>query len=297
MSTIQNGLDQLYPDANRDLGINIEPLKQVIVGNVGGTLLLLSGAVGLVLLIACANVANLLLARSAVRTREFADSLGARCESRAHGAAVADGKRTSLARRRRGLGLLIAMLGVRSVLAAVAESLPRSENIGVNGPVLLFTLSVSIAVGILFGLAPALKNWNADLQASFKEGGRGLTSAHHRAQSSLVIVQMALTLVLLGGCRPVVPHDPPLMGSQSRLRHTARYHVQGGSFAFADEDGLEHSNRLSAVDRAYSEDSRRAGGGFYGHRSAERSGRYHALLDWLAEARFTSGGAAAGDVS
>jgi predicted permease len=97
------------------------------------------------------------------------------------------------------LGLLIAVFGVKSLLAAVPESFPRSENIGVNAPVLLFTLGASIAVGILFGLAPALKSWNADPQGSLKEGGRGSTSAHHRAQSGLVIVQMALTLVLLVG--------------------------------------------------------------------------------------------------
>src|SRR5579864_4991308 len=79
MSTIQNGLDQLYPEANRDLGIYIEPLQQVIVGNIGGTLALLFGAVGFVLLITCANIANLLLARSAARAREFAvrSALGA----------------------------------------------------------------------------------------------------------------------------------------------------------------------------------------------------------------------------
>jgi len=77
--------------------------------------------------------------------------------------------------------------------------LPRSENIGINAAVLLFTLGISIAVGILFGIAPALKTWNSDPQTSLKEGGRGSTSAHHRAQSSLVIVQMALTLVLLVG--------------------------------------------------------------------------------------------------
>ncbi len=76
--------------------------------------------------------------------------------------------------------------------------MPRIENIGVNAHVLLwFTLGVSIAVGILFGLAPALKSSKADLQISLQEGGRGSTSAHHRAQSSLLIVQMALTLVLL----------------------------------------------------------------------------------------------------
>jgi predicted permease len=198
ISTIQNGLDQLYPDANRDLGIYIEPLKQFVVGDSGKILLLLLGAVAFVLLIACANVANLLLARSAARAREFA-------VRRALGA-----NRTRLVRQLltesvvlsllgAGLGLLIAMLGVKSVLAAVSENLPRSENIRVNAPVLFYTLGASIAVGILFGLAPALKSGNSDPQVCLKEGGRGSTGAHHRAQSSLVIVQMALTLVLLVG--------------------------------------------------------------------------------------------------
>jgi predicted permease len=198
MSTIQNGLDQLYRDANRDLGIYIEPLKQVVVGDAGTMLLLLLGAVGFVLLIACANVANLLLARSAARAREFAvrSALGA---SRARMVRQLLTESVLLSLAGAVLGLLIAVFGVKSLLAAVPESFPRSENIGVNAPVLLFTLGASIAVGILFGLAPALKSWNADPQGSLKEGGRGSTSAHHRAQSGLVIVQMALTLVLLVG--------------------------------------------------------------------------------------------------
>jgi putative ABC transport system permease protein len=198
VSAIQNGLDQLYPDANRDLGIYIEPLKQVVVGDAGKVLLLLLGAVGFVLLIACANVANLLLARSAARAREFAvrSALGA---SRARMVRQLLTESVLLSLAGAVLGLLIAVFGVKSVLAAVPESLPRSENIGVNAPVLLFTLGASIAIGILFGLAPALRSWNADPQGSLKEGGRGSTSAHHRAQSGLVIVQMALTLVLLVG--------------------------------------------------------------------------------------------------
>jgi predicted permease len=198
MSTIQNGLDQLYPDANRDLGIYIEPLKQVIVGNIGGTLALLLGAVGFVLLITCANIANLLLARSAARAREFAvrSALGAN-RARLVRQLLTESVLLSLAGA--GLGLLIAILGVRSVLAALPDILPRSENIGVNPPVLIFTLAVSIGVGILFGLGPALKSWNVDPQAALKEGARGSTSAYQRAQSSLVIVQMALTLVLLVG--------------------------------------------------------------------------------------------------
>jgi predicted permease len=198
MNTIQNGLDQLYPDANRDLGIYIEPLKQVVVGDAGKVLLLLLGAVGFVLLICCANVANLLLARSAARAREFAvrSALGA---SRARMVRQLLTESVLLSLAGAFLGLLIAVFGVKSVLAAVPESLPRSGNIGVNAPVLLFTLGTSIAVGILFGLTPALKSWNADPQGSLKEGGRGSTSAYHRAQSGLVIVQMALTLVLLVG--------------------------------------------------------------------------------------------------
>ena len=96
------------------------------------------------------------------------------------------------------LGFLIA-IGVRPVLATVPGILPRSGEIGVNATVLFFTLAVSIVVGILFGLAPALKSWNADPQVSLKDGGRGSTGAHRRVQSALVIVQMALTVVLLAG--------------------------------------------------------------------------------------------------
>lgn len=198
MSTIQAHLEQLYPDANRGLGTDVVPLKQVVIGNVGGTLLLLLGAVGLVLLIACANVANLLLARSAARAREFAirSALGA---SRSRVVRQLLTESTLLSVAGAGLGLGIAKWGVAPVLAAVPGSLPRTENIGVNAAVLLFTLGVSIAVGILFGLTPALKSSKTDLQTSLKEGGRGTTSAHHRVQNSLVVVQMALTLVLLVG--------------------------------------------------------------------------------------------------
>lgn len=198
LSTIQNGLDQLYPDANRDLGIYVEPLKQVIVGDVGRMLLLLLGAVGLVLLIACSNVANLLLSRSAARAREFAirSAIGA---NRARLVRQLLTESVALSILGAGLGLVIATSGVRSTMAAVPGILPRSEDVRVNGAVLLFTLVVSIVVGILFGIGPALKSWNADLQASLKEGGRGLASSHHRAQNGLVIVQMALTLVLLVG--------------------------------------------------------------------------------------------------
>lgn len=197
MNTIQSRLDRLYPNDNRDLGIYVEPLKQVIVGDADQTLALLLGAVGLVLLIACANIANLLLARSAGRSREFAirSALGA---NRARLARQLLTESVILSLTGAGLGTLIAFLGIRSALPAM-PILPRSENVSVNAPVLLYTLIVSLVVGILFGLAPALKSWSADLQVSLKEGGRGSTIAHRRAQSSFVVVQVALTLVLLVG--------------------------------------------------------------------------------------------------
>ena len=198
MGAVQNRLDQLYPTADRGLGINVMPLKQELVGDVSATLLLLLGFVGLVLLIACANVASLLLARSAGRAREFAirSALGAN-RSRIVCQLLTESVILSLVGG--ALGLVVAKWGLRAMLAVVGGSLPRSENIGLNVPVLLFAFSISIAVGILFGLGPALKSSKADLQTSLKEAARGSTSAHHRTQSSLVIVQMALTLVILVG--------------------------------------------------------------------------------------------------
>jgi hypothetical protein len=97
------------------------------------------------------------------------------------------------------LGSVIAFLAMRTARPAIAGLLPRGENIGLNAPVLFYTLLVSLIVGILFGLVPALRSWNADLQVSLKEGGRGSTIVHRRARSSFVVAQVALTLVLLVG--------------------------------------------------------------------------------------------------
>jgi len=198
MSTIQENLDQVHPEEDRGLGTDIVPLKQVIVGDTRGTLLLLLGAVGIVLLIACANVASLLSARAAARTREFAvrSALGAR-RTRVVRQLITESLLLSLAGG--ALGLVIAKWGLKIILATVPGALPNSENIGVNLPVLLFALGISIAVGILFGLIPALKSSNVDLQRSLKAGGRSSTGIQQGTQRVLVVVQVSLTVVLLVG--------------------------------------------------------------------------------------------------
>ena len=198
MATIQNSLNQLYPSTNRGLGVDVAPLKQVIVGDVGATLLLLMGAVGLVLLIACANIANLLLARSEARSAEFAIrlALGA---SRRQLASQLVTESMLLSVGGGVLGGALAKWAVIPSLAAMGANLPRSANIAVNAPVLFFTFALSIVVGALFGLAPVMKSSNPDLQGSLKEGGRGVSKGRHNVQRSLVIAQIAMTLVLLTG--------------------------------------------------------------------------------------------------
>src|SRR6266404_1691057 len=198
MNAIQENIDRLNPETEQGLGAKILPAKEPLIGDVRGTLLLLLGAVAVVLLIACANVANLLLARSAARAREFSirAALGA-----GRGRIVRQLVTESVLLSVLGgvLGLAAAKWGLNAALATLTADLPRSDNIHVNASVLLFALGVSIVVGILFGLAPALRSSRADLQPSLREGGRGSTGGHHRTQRGLVIVQMALTLVLLAG--------------------------------------------------------------------------------------------------
>jgi predicted permease len=198
MNRIAENLAVAYPEADKGMGVTLVPLKTDVVGNVKGILLVLLGAVSFVLLIACANVANLLLARSTGRSREFAirAALGA-SPMRVIRQLLTESVLLGLAGG--CIGLVLAKLGVRVLVAALANTLPRSEEIALDGHVLFYTLGISVLTGIVFGLIPALKTLRPDTHETLKEGGRGSSGARHRAQSVFIVAEMAMAVVLLIG--------------------------------------------------------------------------------------------------
>ena len=198
MNGVAENLARAYPQADKNSGITLIPLKQNMVGNVAPLLYVLLGAVGFVLLIACVNIANLLLARSTGRTREFAIrvALGA---GRARIVRQLLTESVLLSFTGGVIGLLLAAWGTRAAIGILPQALPRAGNVGLDVHVLLFTLGVSLLAGILFGLAPAFKTSQRNLTETLKEGGRGSSGARHRLQGVFVVVEMAMALVLLVG--------------------------------------------------------------------------------------------------
>src|SRR2546430_1969821 len=180
------------------IGPNLQPLKQYMIGDVGKVLWVVVGGVGLVLLIACANVANLILVRVEGRQQELAirAALGGSPGRIAGGLLL---ESLVLAVIGGALGLLFAYGGLRVLVPFAPSDLPRLNDIGIDGPVLLFTLGVTIVAGLLFGSMPALRYVGVRVATGLRDTGRCVSASRerHRARNAPVVIQVGLALVLL----------------------------------------------------------------------------------------------------
>ncbi|HKU72306.1 MAG TPA: ABC transporter permease, partial [Pyrinomonadaceae bacterium] len=198
LDRIMQALAVAYPETNKGNGAKVLRLRDRLVGNIESTLWTLLAAVGFVLLIACVNVSNLLLARATTRSREYAirTALGAGRWRLLRQSLI---ESSVLALAGGAFGLVIAAWGTSLALRALPTALPRAEEISADGRVILFTLAVSILTGLLAGIFPALKTSQSHFDETLKEGGRGASAGRARAQGVFVAVEMALALVLLIG--------------------------------------------------------------------------------------------------
>ena len=227
-------LQRTFADSNATLTFSSRPLPDVILGNVRSPLFVLLGAVAFVLLVACANVANLLLARASARQPELAvrAAIGAgrgRLLRQLLSEAVVLGLAGGV------LGLAVAFGGTKALVAARPADLPRLDEIGVNGKVVLFTLAVSVLTSLLFGMLPAVQATGSRLLRSLQENGRsGSGAAGNRLRASLIVAEMALAVMLLTGAglliRSFVELTRVPAGFQAEQAMAFRLALQGSAY-------------------------------------------------------------------
>jgi putative ABC transport system permease protein len=201
LNGLASGLEKQYPESNTGFGVKVMPIHEMIAGQVRAPLLILLAAVGLLLLIACANVASLLLARAAGRQKELAvrTAVGA---SRARIVRQLLTESVMLGTAGGALGLVFAWWSIGGLRIFVPDFIPRLNSMTVDHRVLLFTLGISLLTGIIFGLIPALRASRTDLNETLKEGGgKGAVgrAGTQRARTALLVTEIALCLVLLTG--------------------------------------------------------------------------------------------------
>ena len=199
MTRLAQTLSQRYPESNTNVAFNVVPLHEQVVGNARPGMLMLTGAVALVLLITCVNIANLLMARASGRAREMAvrSALGA---GRAQIIRQLLSESIVLALAGGAAGVLLSMWGVKAFLALAPAATPRLNEISLNPLVLVFATGLTLAAGLLFGLAPALHLARTDHAPALKDGGRGSVGVSgHRIRRVLIVAEVAITVMLLVG--------------------------------------------------------------------------------------------------
>ena len=224
-----------YPDSHKFFGVLVEPMEDPYVARLRGILLVLSGAVGLVLLIACANIVNLLLVRNSGREREVAlrTALGASPWQLSRQLLT---ESLLLAMAGGGVGLLLAVAGLRTLMAFVPSDLGVVRESGVNGKVLTFTAAVCVIAGMICGLLPALRALRSNLAGTLKQGSKGSgASGRHRTHNVLVVSEIAMALVPLIGAGLLLRSFQHLLEVSPGFRpdHILTMEVQQAAVPFA----------------------------------------------------------------